>query len=595
MSLFKSIKKIISSSILVLILFGLFTPFLSFAQNQNTATPTASNEKYYYYPLLDQKSFSNKDTCNKEYTNYVNSLLSTLSLQKLFDENDESKRAICFNDSNNANNFFYYKPGSKSSAKFQDEKSCEDSSKKDRESKYKTVIDAWNNYFGTTLGKTISITDLPSLWSCTLVDQTKISAEEKAKIETNYYPLALLPGLGEECTPDSTGNTICIKVASDCHQDPNNPKEQICTPGLGFAGYLNIMINLIIGICAVLAMIMIVMGGIQYMTSELVSSKQAAKESITNAILGLLLALGAFALLNTINPNLLDIGLGNLPTATVTMPGGDEMATSFTPLSDDILKNHGIYCPGTGGKSELPKIAKSFERKVTYSQEKRSTATNNTIYLDCSSYAKQVYKCAGLDLKGYNTASMFPGTETITSINGNTINGNYQLQPGDVLGWMNGETSKYKGGHVVVYYNTGNQIETHGPSDILNKAIDERSIEYYGDALKHIIKASGSTAGSTQSTEKATDIMYNFTNKTLDVTIEKFSTVAHKIKLFNGKQRIYDQPLTYTKLAPNGTAGLFISPTLTTEQYVYLKGKSITANIYDNKGKGIGILSLNLK
>lgn len=334
MSLFKSTKKIISSSILVLILFGLFTPFLSFAQNQNTASPTATQEKYYYYPLLDQKNFSDKTACNKEYTDYANSLLSTFSIQKLFDANDESKRVVCFNDSKNANNFFYYKPGSKSSTKFQDEKSCEDSSKKDRESKYKTVIDAWNNYFGTTLGKTISITDLPSLWSCTLVDQTKISAEEKAKIETNYYPLALLPGLGEECTPDSTGNTICIKVASDCHQDPKNPKEQICTPGLGFAGYLNIMINLIIGICAVLAMIMIVMGGIQYMTSELVSSKQAAKESITNAILGLLLALGAFALLNTINPNLLDIGLGNLPTATVEVDGEQGINSSTITTVD---------------------------------------------------------------------------------------------------------------------------------------------------------------------------------------------------------------------------------------------------------------------
>lgn len=299
-------------------------PTSSFAQNTNTAslnnqTPTATQEKYYYYPLLEQKNFSDKTACNKEYTTYINSLLSTLSTQKLFDVNDESKRVVCFNDSKNANNFFYYKPGNNSSAKFQDEKSCEDSSKKDRESKYKTVIDAWNNYFGATLGKTISITDLPSLWSCTLVDQTKISAEEKAKVEENYYPLAQLPQLGEECTPDSTGKTICIKVAADCHQDPNNPKEQICTPGLGFAGYLNILIKIFIGICAVLAMIMIVMGGVQYMTSELVSAKSAAKETISKAILGLLLALGAYAILNTINPDLLKIGLETLPTATVTI------------------------------------------------------------------------------------------------------------------------------------------------------------------------------------------------------------------------------------------------------------------------------------
>src|SRR5258708_283862 len=49
--------------------------------------------------------------------------------------------------------------------------------------------------------------------------------------------------------------------------------------------YLNIMIKLCIGIAAVLAMIMIVMGGIEYMTSELMSHKQEGRERVTNAIL----------------------------------------------------------------------------------------------------------------------------------------------------------------------------------------------------------------------------------------------------------------------------------------------------------------------
>jgi hypothetical protein len=47
------------------------------------------------------------------------------------------------------------------------------------------------------------------------------------------------------------------------------------------------------------------MGGIEYMTSELVSSKEAGKERIRDALFGLLLALGAWTLLYTINPDLL--------------------------------------------------------------------------------------------------------------------------------------------------------------------------------------------------------------------------------------------------------------------------------------------------
>ncbi len=81
--------------------------------------------------------------------------------------------------------------------------------------------------------------------------------------------------------------------------------------------YLNVMIRIFIGICAVLAMVMIIMGGLEYMTSELVSSKESGKHKITGALLGLILALGSYAILNTINPDLLksDFSEATLPSA----------------------------------------------------------------------------------------------------------------------------------------------------------------------------------------------------------------------------------------------------------------------------------------
>jgi hypothetical protein len=72
-------------------------------------------------------------------------------------------------------------------------------------------------------------------------------------------------------------------------------------------------------------MVMIVMGGIQYMTSDLISSKEAGKEQITHAILGLLLALGAFIILNTINPKLLSACLDKLPQATIVITPEQEL------------------------------------------------------------------------------------------------------------------------------------------------------------------------------------------------------------------------------------------------------------------------------
>ncbi len=88
---------------------------------------------------------------------------------------------------------------------------------------------------------------------------------------------------------------------------PNCTAEGLKTidPTTGLGTYLNLMIKIFIGICAVLSVVMIIIGGVEYMTSELVHTKEAGKERITHALLGLVIALGAYALLYTINPNLL--------------------------------------------------------------------------------------------------------------------------------------------------------------------------------------------------------------------------------------------------------------------------------------------------
>ncbi len=83
------------------------------------------------------------------------------------------------------------------------------------------------------------------------------------------------------------------------------------------SSYLNTMLRIFIGICAVLAMAMIILGGLEYMTSELISSKEAGKQKIKGALLGLVLALGSYALLNTINPDLLKTDLKSLESVKV--------------------------------------------------------------------------------------------------------------------------------------------------------------------------------------------------------------------------------------------------------------------------------------
>lgn len=100
---------------------------------------------------------------------------------------------------------------------------------------------------------------------------------------------------------------------------PELPESFNPTQASNLGGYLNLMIKLFIGICAVLSVIMIVAGGIEYMTSELPGLKSAGKERIIQAILGLLLALGAWTLLYTINPDLLNSDLKSLEKVEVSV------------------------------------------------------------------------------------------------------------------------------------------------------------------------------------------------------------------------------------------------------------------------------------
>ncbi len=69
--------------------------------------------------------------------------------------------------------------------------------------------------------------------------------------------------------------------------------------------YLEGMVRIVIGLAGILAVIMIVICGIQMIGSPSVSQKSAAKECIWNAIFGLLLAISSWVILNTINEQLL--------------------------------------------------------------------------------------------------------------------------------------------------------------------------------------------------------------------------------------------------------------------------------------------------
>jgi len=168
---------------------------------------------------------------------------------------------------------------------------------------------SWPNYSGTVSGTvkmvvTKTITNPPVLDIC--------------------IPPKIKTATGACVDPSTIGNsyTFLAPLSEDKSFDPSQDN--------ALSKYINLVVKIAIGIAAVLAVIMIVMGGIQYMTSELISSKEEGKKRITNAILGLLIALGAYLILFTINPNLLKLDVA-IPATSI---GYDE-EEDYQPILDN--------------------------------------------------------------------------------------------------------------------------------------------------------------------------------------------------------------------------------------------------------------------
>lgn len=106
----------------------------------------------------------------------------------------------------------------------------------------------------------------------------------------------------------------------------NIPQFTSDTGAVTIGSFLSGIMPFVIGIAGALAVIRIIIGGIQYMTTDAWNSKNEAKETIKGAIFGLLLAASSYTILYSVNPDLVKIDLGlktsqNNAISTSTLPG----------------------------------------------------------------------------------------------------------------------------------------------------------------------------------------------------------------------------------------------------------------------------------
>jgi len=139
---------------------------------------------------------------------------------------------------------------------------------------------------------------------------------EAAQIDT-FIPLERVPGI---------------------EYDPNN-----------LSGYFNDVFRVGVGVAAFLAVIMLMLGGFQYLTSDIPGQKSDGKERMSGAILGLLLILLSVVLLNVINPDItgLKLFIPNIktppadpaPAPAEPPPTGAAPAPAEPPPTDEAFGN----------------------------------------------------------------------------------------------------------------------------------------------------------------------------------------------------------------------------------------------------------------
>ena len=324
----------------------------------------------------------------------------------------------------------------------------------------------------------------------------------------SYCALAPIPGIG-----DSTGKidfTTC-------------PAGE--TGSGGFGCYVNAIIKVIFGIIGVFSVIMIIVSGVEIMTGDSADEKSTGKKRLGAALFGLVIALGSYVFLNTLNPNLVNLTI-NLPSKTLIYDNSAFQQSEFsasptteTSLAPSNLSSSGYMCPGSGGSAVIPGVLGSLQGKVTYrfggghsqnqppySQDTymcpagsgtscSSFCPAGQLCLDCSSFVDTVLKCAGLSSPGGGTGTLFSsgaGAEKVQgdiTYDGSTpvING-IALKDGDLVGWLAGENGDDTG-HVLIY-SEGMIYDSHGGNNgrIAGKATGGWPFSKYAGEIEHVYR-----------------------------------------------------------------------------------------------------------
>ncbi len=112
------------------------------------------------------------------------------------------------------------------------------------------------------------------------------------------------------------GGTAGVTVPNNLSYTPLEPIPGQAGAPVDFCSLLNLLFKVLIYLGGMLAVLFLVLGGITYMVSEVVDKRSVARDRIKAAVIGLLILLGAYLILFTVNPNLVNACHVLAPTST---------------------------------------------------------------------------------------------------------------------------------------------------------------------------------------------------------------------------------------------------------------------------------------
>jgi hypothetical protein len=166
---------------------------------------------------------------------------------------------------------------------------------------------------------------------------------------------------------------------------PCIPSEGItCAPGelkktVNFKEYVQYMFNLFIAIAAVSAVFMIVWGGFQYMTSDAFNDKNEGLKKAKNAILGLLLVLCSFLILQTIDPRLVQISDTFVPQLKLTYNRNiyntlfDRLSSSADQIRDNSARARAEILAAESRAAQFEQEKQTLQEQMAQAQQRGDT------------------------------------------------------------------------------------------------------------------------------------------------------------------------------------------------------------------------------